>query len=51
MGTTGVFEALQTMEFVQGLEASQLEKLAAMAAVVTFPEGETIFQEGMLSSK
>jgi CRP-like cAMP-binding protein len=51
MGTTGVFEALQTMEFVQGLEASQLEKLAAMAAVVTFPEGETIFQEGMLSNK
>ncbi|RME49821.1 MAG: cyclic nucleotide-binding domain-containing protein [Caldilineae bacterium] len=41
-----ILKALQPMAFARGLEARHLVKLASIATLVPFEEGETIFQEG-----
>jgi len=41
-----MLEALQPMEFTQGLDVRCLVKLASMATEAIFEEGETIFREG-----
>ena len=46
MTSEAMVKALQAMEFLQGLERPQLEKLAAMAKEVAFAEDEVIFREG-----
>jgi CRP/FNR family cyclic AMP-dependent transcriptional regulator len=46
MTSEAMVKALQRMEFLQGLEPHQVEKLAAIAREVSFAADEVIFREG-----
>lgn len=50
MSSDTVFDALQNMEFVEGLEKKHLKKLAEIGTKVSFPAGETFFKEGEVSN-
>ena len=51
MSKETMLEALQEMDFTQGLRPDHLEKLATMATEVDFPANAAIFKEGELSNK